>query len=38
MNGDIEINDLTFQINGAVFAVSSILGVGFLEKVYERHC
>jgi GxxExxY protein len=36
MNTDKEINDLTYQINGAIFEVSRILGAGFLEKVYEK--
>ena len=36
MNADKNINDLTYQINGAIFEVSRILGVGFLEKVYEK--
>ena len=32
----MDINELTYQINGAIFEVNSVLGVGFLEKVYER--
>jgi len=36
MNADEKINDLTYQINGAIFEVSRILGSGFLEKVYEN--
>ena len=41
MNTDIheqkmDINELTYQINGAIFEVNRVLGVGFLEKVYER--
>ncbi len=36
MNADKNINDLTYQINGAIFEVSRILGSGFLEKVYEK--
>jgi len=28
--------DLTFEIRSAVFEVHSVLGPGFLEKVYER--
>ena len=32
----MDINDLTYQIRGAVFEVNRILGFGFLEKVYEK--
>ena len=32
----LEINDITYAINGAVFEVNNILGPGFLEKVYEN--
>jgi GxxExxY protein len=32
----MELNDLTYKINGAVFEVNNILGHGFLEKVYEK--
>jgi len=32
----MEINDLTYAINGAVYEVSRTLGFGFLEKVYEN--
>ena len=32
----MDINELTFQINGAVFEVNKVLGSGFLEKVYEN--
>jgi GxxExxY protein len=32
----MDINDLTYQINGAVFEVNRELGSGFLEKVYEN--
>ena len=32
----MNINDLTYQINGAVFEVSRTLGAGFLERVYEN--
>ena len=31
----MDVNELTFQINGAVFEVNRVLGSGFLEKVYE---
>jgi GxxExxY protein len=33
---DIDINKLTYEINGAVFEVNRVLGAGFLEKVYEN--
>ena len=32
----MDINELTYQINGAVFEVNKELGAGFLEKVYEK--
>ncbi len=32
----MDINDLTYRINGAVYEVSRVLGGGFLEKVYEK--
>ncbi len=32
----MELNDITYKINGAVFEVNKVLGHGFLEKVYER--
>ena len=32
----MEINEITYAINGAVFEVNRILGHGFLEKVYEN--
>ena len=32
----MNIDQLTYAINGAVFEVSRILGPGFLEKVYEN--
>jgi GxxExxY protein len=32
----MEINDVTYAINGAVFEINKILGPGFLEKVYEN--
>jgi GxxExxY protein len=32
----MNINDLTYQINGAVYEVNKVLGAGFLEKVYEN--
>jgi hypothetical protein len=30
----MDINDITYAINGAVFEVNRILGSGFLEKVH----
>ncbi|KKL47016.1 hypothetical protein LCGC14_2339790, partial [marine sediment metagenome] len=32
----MDINDITYQINGAVFEVNRILGHGFLERVYRN--
>jgi GxxExxY protein len=32
----MEINDITYEIRGAVFEVNKELGPGFLEKVYEN--
>jgi GxxExxY protein len=32
----MDINELTYLINGAVFEVNRVLGPGFLEKVYEN--
>ncbi len=32
----MDMNALTYAINGAVFEVNSVLGYGFLEKVYEN--
>jgi len=32
----MDINDITYKINGAVFEVNRVLGPGFLEKVYEN--
>ena len=32
----MEINDITYGINGAIFEVNKVLGPGFLEKVYEN--
>jgi len=32
----MDINELTCQINGAVYEVNKKLGAGFLEKVYEN--
>lgn len=36
INRKMEINDITYKINGAVFEVNRVLGAGFLEKVYEN--
>ena len=32
----MNIDDITYQIRGAVFEVNKVLGYGFLEKVYEK--
>jgi GxxExxY protein len=32
----MNINDITYAINGSVFEVNKVLGPGFLEKVYEN--
>ncbi len=32
----MDINAITYEINGAVFEVNRALGPGFLEKVYEN--
>ncbi|MGB5750796.1 MAG: GxxExxY protein [Desulfobacterales bacterium] len=32
----MNINDITYQIRGAVFELNRVLGHGFLEKVYEK--
>ncbi len=32
----MDINELTYSINGAIFEVNKVLGPGFLEKVYEK--
>ena len=32
----MDINELTYLINGAIFEVNRVLGAGFLEKVYEN--
>ena len=32
----MDINDVTYAINGAIFEVNRVLGPGFLEKVYEN--
>jgi GxxExxY protein len=32
----MNIDDITYQIRGAIFEVNRVLGHGFLEKVYEN--
>ena len=32
----MNIDDLTYKINGAIFEVNKVLGSGFMEKVYEN--
>lgn len=32
----MDMNELTYNINGAIFEVNRELGTGFLEKVYEN--
>jgi GxxExxY protein len=32
----MDLNDITYKINGAVFEVNKVLGSGFLEKIYEK--
>ena len=32
----MDINDISYAINGAAFEVNRALGSGFLEKVYEN--
>jgi GxxExxY protein len=32
----MDIDQLTYKINGAIYEVNRILGTGFLEKVYEN--
>jgi hypothetical protein len=32
----MDLNELTYKVNGAVFEVNKVLGSGFLEKVYEN--
>ena len=35
-NENMKIDDITYQIRGAIFEVNKVLGSGFLEKVYEN--
>ena len=32
----MDIDDITYQIRGAIFAVNKVPGYGFLETVYEK--
>ena len=32
----MKLNDITYQIRGAIFEVQNVLGSGYLEKVYEN--
>jgi GxxExxY protein len=32
----MELNEITYAVNGAIFEVNRVLGPGFLEKVYEK--
>ena len=32
----MDINEITYEIRGAIFEVNKVLGSGFLEKVYEN--
>ena len=32
----MELNDITYAINGAIFEINRVLGPDFLEKVYEN--
>ena len=32
----MDINEITYEINGAVFEINRVLGSGFLEKVYQN--
>ena len=32
----MDLNDITYKINGAIYEVNRVLGPGFLEKVYEN--
>ena len=32
----MDLNDITYRINGAIYEVNRTLGGGFLEKVYEK--
>ena len=32
----MDLNDITYKINGAIFEVNRTLGAGFMESVYEK--
>lgn len=32
----MDLNEITYQVNGAIFEVNRVLGPGFLEKIYEN--
>ena len=32
----MDLNEITYEIRGAVFEVNRVLGSGFLEKIYEN--
>ncbi len=32
----MNLDEITYRINGAIFEVNKVLGAGFLEKVYEN--
>jgi GxxExxY protein len=32
----MELEEITYEIRGAIFEVNKVLGYGFLEKVYEN--
>jgi GxxExxY protein len=32
----MELNEITYKINGAIFEVNRTLGTGFMESVYEK--
>lgn len=32
----MDLNEITYRINGSIFEVNQVLGSGFLEKVYEN--